>query len=57
MPADRVSALSQNVGWISVSMDSTRFARFETLMVWRKDCEYLSGLLVGVRKTALAMME
>ncbi|MCA1696505.1 MAG: hypothetical protein LC749_18265, partial [Actinobacteria bacterium] len=37
-------------------MDSTRFAREETMMASKEDCRYISGLSVsGI--SALAMME
>ena len=37
-------------------MDSTRFAREETMMACKEDCRYISGLSVsGI--PALAMME
>ena len=40
----------------SVYMDSTRFAREETMMACKEDCRYISGLSVsGI--PALAMME
>jgi hypothetical protein len=40
----------------SVYMDSTRFAREETMMACKEDCRYISGLSVsGI--SALAMME